>query len=200
MRQYPIAMNNANVSRDANRAKLYNATGKTKPRKEFCNGQTNISRSCPSGRKPIRRVAPLKEHLGPILWQLPPNMEKDLPRLDEFLAQLPRAYSYAVEFRHPSWNDEEVLSFLKERKVAFVSVSSMRMPMNLGTTANFVYVRFHGLEPGAAHDYTRAELKPWAAHCRAALRKGLSVYAYFNNDWNVRAPKNAKELIEMITS
>jgi uncharacterized protein YecE (DUF72 family) len=147
----------------------------------------------------FRRVLPLKEHLGPILWQLPPNLPKDLPRLEKFLKKLPAGCRYAVEFRHPSWDDDEVILFLKEQKVAFVSVSSMRMPLNLAVTADFIYLRFHGLEAGAAHDYTHAELKPWAAHCRAALNKGLAVYAYFNNDWNVRAPKNARELIRLVT-
>jgi uncharacterized protein YecE (DUF72 family) len=148
----------------------------------------------------FRRIKALKEHLGPILWQLPPNMPKDLPRLDAFFKKLPTGYQHAVEFRHPSWNDEEVISFLHERKAAFVSVSSMRMPMNVAITAEFVYLRFHGLAAGAAHDYTRDELKPWAAHCRAALAKNRTVYAYFNNDWNVRAPKNAKELLELVSA
>jgi uncharacterized protein YecE (DUF72 family) len=146
------------------------------------------------------RVAPLKEHLGPILWQLPPTLQKDLERLDGFVQKLPPDYRYALEFRHPSWNDDEVVQFLKEKQIAWVSVSSMRMPMNLAITSDFIYLRFHGLESGAAHDYTRAELQPWAEHCRTALRKGLTVYAYFNNDWNVRAPKNAKELISLVTT
>jgi len=82
--------------------------------------------------------------------------------------------------------------------VAYVSVSSRAMPMDLTVTADFLYIRFHGLAAGAAHDYTRRELQPWAAHCRFALRKNLAVYAYFNNDWNARAPDNAKELRQMI--
>ena len=74
----------------------------------------------------------------------------------------------------------------------------MRMPMDFTITGDFVYLRFHGLENGAAHDYTTAELKPWAHHCRWALGEKLGVYAYFNNDWNTRAPKNAQELIKLI--
>jgi len=147
----------------------------------------------------FERIGPLQEHLGPILWQLPPNLHLDLPRLENFLKQLPRRFRHAFEFRHPSWCNQEVYALLKKHDAAWVSVSSQRMPMDLTVTTDFIYIRFHGLENGAAHDYTRAELAPWAEHCRSAtLRNHLKAYAYFNNDWNVRAPKNAKELQEMI--
>lgn len=146
----------------------------------------------------FERIGPLKEHLGPILWQCPPNFHLDLPRLEAFLKQLPPRFRHAFEFRHPSWCAPEVYTLLKKHHAAWVSVSSQRMPMDLTVTTDFIYIRFHGLENGAAHDYTHAELKPWAEHCREALGKELKVYVYFNNDWNVRAPKNAKELEEMI--
>jgi uncharacterized protein YecE (DUF72 family) len=143
------------------------------------------------------RVEPLAEHLGPILWQLPPMLHKDIPRLKHFLELLPTEFRYAVEFRHPSWMDSEVFDLLRTHDCAHASVSSLRMPMDLTVTTDFVYIRFHGLEHGAAHDYTREELQPWAEHCRAALEDGKTVYAYFNNDWNCRAPENAKMMIEM---
>jgi uncharacterized protein YecE (DUF72 family) len=142
----------------------------------------------------------LKEKRGPILWQFPPNFAfKELDRVDEFLAKLPKAYRHAVEFRHPSWYEhEETFTVLKKRKAAHVSLSSMRMPMNLDLTTDFSYIRFHGLAGGPHHDYTRKELEPWADHCRKLLRKKIPVYAYFNNDLNTRAPWNAMLLREMI--
>lgn len=148
-------------------------------------------------RKFFDRIEPLAEHLGPVLWQLPPMLHKDTPRLETFLNQLPQEFRYAVEFRHPSWMEDEVFEVLRAHDCAHVSVSSLRMPMNLTVTTDFVYIRFHGLEHGAAHDYAREELKPWAEHCRHALEAGKTVYAYFNNDWNCRAPENAKLMIEM---
>jgi uncharacterized protein YecE (DUF72 family) len=72
------------------------------------------------------------------------------------------------------------------------------MPRNLRLTTDFIYIRFHGLQGGAAHDYTPAELKPWADHCRKCLSNGLGVYAYFNNDLNSRAPENARQFIRMV--
>jgi uncharacterized protein YecE (DUF72 family) len=148
----------------------------------------------------FERAAMLNEHLGPILWQLPPNLHYDPERLDTFLAMLPRKYRYAVEFRHPSWVRAEAFQVLRKHNAAHVHLSSMAMPMDLTTTADFIYIRFHGLEGGFAHDYTSEELKPWAEHCREALRDGRKVYAYYNNDANTRAPGNAKTLREMIES
>jgi uncharacterized protein YecE (DUF72 family) len=76
----------------------------------------------------------------------------------------------------------------------------MAMPMVTEITSSIVYIRFHGLEGGFAHDYTRGELEPWAAHVRSAAGQGKTVFAYFNNDANVRAPANAKMFIEMVAA
>ena len=59
----------------------------------------------------FERIEPMKKRTGIVLWQLPPQLRKDLPRLQDFLVQLRRDYSYAVEFRHPSWLEEEPSSF-----------------------------------------------------------------------------------------
>ncbi|HZV36400.1 MAG TPA: DUF72 domain-containing protein [Verrucomicrobiae bacterium] len=145
----------------------------------------------------FKRIAPLKEKTGSILWQLPPTFQKDCVRLGDFLRLLPKNYRHAVEFRHVSWfEDDEVLKLLKKYRAAFVSVSSGRMPMNFSVTTDFIYIRFHGLAGGAAHDYTRAELQPWADHILAHRDK--TAFIYFNNDVNVRAPQNARELMGMI--
>ena len=72
------------------------------------------------------------------------------------------------------------------------------MPMNLTVTSNVVYVRFHGLSGGAGHDYIPKELKPFAAHVRKQAEEGKTVYAFFNNDANVRAPYNAQLLMKMV--
>jgi uncharacterized protein YecE (DUF72 family) len=111
---------------------------------------------------------------------------------------LPRRYRHAVEFRHPSWLYEDTFKMLEQHRAAFVSVSSLAMPLALSVTSDIVYIRFHGLEGGAAHDYTRAELAPWARHIQHHAAMGKTVYAYFNNDANVRAPANARLLMEMV--
>ena len=146
----------------------------------------------------FERIAPLKKHLGPILWQLPPMLRKDRDRLDKFLRQLPKRHRYAVEFRHPSWLEDDIFGVLEKHKAAFVPVSSMAMPLVLRVTTDFVYIRFHGLRGGAAHDYSSSELKPWTTFCRKSLKSGQDVYAYFNNDLNSRAPENAKQFLRMV--
>jgi uncharacterized protein YecE (DUF72 family) len=144
------------------------------------------------------RIHPMKRRVAVILWQLPPMLQKDLPRLDNFLKQLrPYRYRHAVEFRHPSWYDDETFALLRQHKAAHVALSTLNMPQIRIATADIVYIRFHGLESGFAHDYTRAELKPWANFCLQQAEAGHTVYAYFNNDVNVRAPQNAKMLMEM---
>lgn len=145
------------------------------------------------------RIHPMKRRVGVILWQLPPNLHKDLPRLDQFLKQLrPYQYRHAVEFRHESWyENDEVFDLLRKHNAAHVHLSTLNMPMNLTVTSDLVYVRFHGLEGGFAHDYTRSELKPWAKFIRAQVEAGKTVFVFFNNDVNVRAPDNAKTLMEM---
>jgi uncharacterized protein YecE (DUF72 family) len=145
----------------------------------------------------FNRLGPLRSRIGVILWQLPPTLHKDTRRLAGFMAQLPKGYRYAVEFRHPSWLEEDTFEVLRRFHAAHVSVSSLGIPMNLTVTSNLAYIRFHGLEGGASHDYTRGELKPWAEHICRQFDAGKTVFAYFNNDANVRAPANAKLLMQM---
>jgi uncharacterized protein YecE (DUF72 family) len=149
----------------------------------------------------FRRIQPLRERLGPILWQLPPFLKKTPGRLEKFLQRLPKNYCHAVEFRHTSWYADDVaFKILQRHNVAHASLSSLGMPRNLTVTADFVYIRFHGLENGPAHNYTRGELEPWARHIIRQTHAGRNVYAYFNNDLNVRAPTNAKMLMAMVGS
>ncbi len=122
----------------------------------------------------LERVPALGPHLGPVLWQLPPRFPKDLERLDAFLRRLPRRVRHAVEFRDESWLCDEVFALLRRRQVAHVSLSAAWFPRDLTVTTDFAYVRFHGLKGGAAHDYTRQELAPWARHLRALARRGVS--------------------------
>lgn len=145
----------------------------------------------------VRRIQPLKHTLGPFLWQLPPNLKLDLPRLEKFLAQLPVKHSHALEFRHPAWLTEKTFALLRQYHVANVAVSSRRIPPNFTVTADFIYIRFHGLADGARHDYTPEELAPWAQYIQEQAGAGRNVFAYFNNDFNLRAPQNAKLLMQM---
>jgi uncharacterized protein YecE (DUF72 family) len=146
----------------------------------------------------LERSHHLGHRLGPILWQLPPSLPKNTERLTHFLQQLPRRIAHAIEFRHPTWLEDGVGDILKRFGVAKVWISSLAMPTDFEVTANFVYLRFHGLRDGSAHDYTDEELEPWAEHLRRCAREGLSGFVYFNNDVNTRAPLNALRLMQML--
>lgn len=152
-------------------------------------------------RKYFARLKPLGDRAGPILWQLPPTFPKNpenFLRLTRFLKKLPPQYRHAVEFRHPSWMDEETIALLRAHRAANVWISSLRMPADHAITADFVYLRFHGLKGGAYHDYTNDELAPWARQLARAAARGLPAHVYFNNDLNTRAPLNAEALMKML--
>lgn len=152
----------------------------------------------PALQEYFRLIDGLKPHLGPVLWQLPPSFKHspaNIGRLANFLGLLPGRHRHAVEFRHSSWLRPEVFALLKKHGVANVWLSSHRMPPDHTVTADFVYLRFHGLKDGPAHNYTTAELKPWA---RALAEAARPAFVYFNNDLNTRAPFNALELMKLL--
>ena len=149
----------------------------------------------------MERMGGLGGTLSVVLWQLPPGMRLDdenLARLDAFLGLLPGGVRHAVEFRHPSWLSGEAFSVLRDHGAAQVAVSSSRMPRDLTVTADFSYVRMHGLSGGYAHRYTRRGLASWADFLSGLDKDGKDAYVYFNNDAEGQAPKNARELIGML--
>jgi len=138
---------------------------------------------------------------GPLLVQLPPGMERDDRRLDWFLAGVPGWMRPVVEFRHPSWLDEEVFALLERRKAAYCVMSGARLPCVLRATSELIYVRFHGPDPESlyAGSYSSDDLAWWAERVREWEGQGHHVYAYFNNDGGGNAVRNARELRSMLT-
>lgn len=145
----------------------------------------------------LERVKQLKT-LKVILWQLPPSLHKDLQRLDNFLKGLPQNVRHAVEFRHATWWDAEVAELLKLHRAAFVAVSHPQLPDTIYPTTDFLYLRFHGLGRQLyRYDYSDEELKDWAARLEPHLG-GRTLYAFFNNDFEAHAPRNAETLRAML--
>ena len=144
------------------------------------------------------RMAPLAGTHGIWLWQLPPNLGKDIPRLDRFLRLLPPVPRHAVEFRHHSWYDGETEQLLREHGVAWVWLSDGLSSDHHPITADQVYLRFHGLASDKSSryrwDYSDDELAPWAARLRRAAEAGCDCWVYFNNDFAGHAPRNARQL------
>lgn len=150
----------------------------------------------------LKRTLILKEKLGPLLFQFPPNFKKDTRKLKDFIELIKSQASFnlrfAFEFRHESWCDEEVYQILKEKNCAWVIVDSPHWPKREITTGDFVYIRMHGSKILFASEYTKKELITLAQKIKKWQRQNLDVFVYFNNDAYGFAPKNAKELSEML--
>jgi uncharacterized protein YecE (DUF72 family) len=147
------------------------------------------------------RIEPLlrSPKLGPILWQLPPNFQRDDERLAHALRRLPREQRHCFEFRHPSWFSDDVYALLREHGVALVigdrpEVKAFQAHV---FTAPFTYVRFHYGTRGRRGNYSEAELRDWADRF-ASWSAEVEIFAYFNNDWEVFAVRNALRLIELL--
>ena len=122
----------------------------------------------------LKNTALLGEKLGPILFQLPPNLKKDVPRLQNFLTYLPSDRRYTFEFRHESWFDEDVFSVLRDRNIAMCVSENAELSYPVVSTASWGYLRLHKL------DYNSDALAGWAK-CVAA-QQWEDVYVYFKHD------------------
>lgn len=135
--------------------------------------------------------------LGPVLWQLPANFHRDDERLSGALARLPPG-PHCVEFRHPSWFADEVYSLLRERGVALVIGDAPERPFQTHElTAGFTLVRLHHGARGRRGNYSETELDEWAERLSTWSRR-VDVFAYFNNDWEEFAPRNARGLVRRL--
>jgi len=144
----------------------------------------------------LSRVRLLGEHLGPILIQLPPNLKRDVELLDAFLAKCDPSLRWAVEFRDPSWFTDAVYAVL-HRHGAALCIHDYLPNHPLRVTAPFVYLRFHGIDHLYSGDYPDDVLRVWADRLRNWAAHGLDGYAYFNNDVEGYAIKNARTLTAM---
>jgi uncharacterized protein YecE (DUF72 family) len=143
----------------------------------------------------------LRDRRGTVLVQLPPGQGRDDARLDWFLAGLPPWMQVAVEFRHDSWVHPDVFALLRSHGAAYCVMSGAGLPCVLEATSDVVYVRFHG--PDAHHlyagSYPDADMAWWAERIREWDDAGREVYAYFNNDGDGHAVRNALTLRRFLT-
>jgi uncharacterized protein YecE (DUF72 family) len=142
----------------------------------------------------IDRVRILGEKLGPLLYQLPPNMSRRDETLEAFLSTLPRELKHVVEFRHQSWLDERVFEILHKYNIGFCAFDMPSVSCPLVATADFAYVRFHGSSELYASFYSDEELAGWAKGLADLAVNLKGAYIYFNNDFEAFAVRNAKTL------
>ena len=135
--------------------------------------------------------------LGPVLWQLPGNFKRDEDRLADALERFPPG-RHCFEFRHESWFTDDVLSILRAYGAALVYGDHPERPWQpLELTTDWTFVRFHYGARGRRGNYSETELRSWAARLRE-VRRDAEIFAYFNNDWEAFAPRNAMRLRAML--
>jgi uncharacterized protein YecE (DUF72 family) len=175
-------------------------------------------------------VLALGAKLGPLLWQLPPNLGFNPARLAAFFVLLPRATAeaavlaqhhderldgrawtttdvtlplrHALEVRHDSFRTQEFVDLARQHDIAVVTADTAgKWPMIYDQTSDFAYVRLHGDEELYVSGYTEKALDMWATRILEWHEHGRrDVFVYFDNDVKVRAPYDAMALAERVGS
>jgi len=168
----------------------------------------------PPLKRLFSRACALESRLGPVLYQLPPNLTLDLDRLDRFLSCLAtvpeeactnkhlegRTIRHAIEFRHPSWYTPGVFRRLADHQVALCLHDRIGSATPREVTADFVYIRFHGMTGQYHGSYEQSAIAGWAAWLGRRWKEGRSIYAYFNNDVGAAAIRDALSLRQQLTT
>jgi uncharacterized protein YecE (DUF72 family) len=148
------------------------------------------------------RLEPLARSpkLGPVLWQLPANFRRDDERLGAALEALPPG-RHCFEFRHATWFVEPVYDLLRKHRAALVigDRPEVKEFQSHELTADWTYVRFHYGSRGRRGNYSESELEEWARRFED-WRREVEIFAYFNNDWEVFAVRNALWLKRRLSS
>jgi uncharacterized protein YecE (DUF72 family) len=129
----------------------------------------------------LQTTSALERARGPILFLLPPNMKKDMARLQSFLPLLPRVGRVALECRHASWFDDEVYSALRAREIALVASEQEDRATPIQATAPWGYVRLH--RPGYSDD----DLKSWLDRIRS--QNWSEAYVFFQHEESIAGPQ-----------
>lgn len=138
----------------------------------------------------------LDDRFGCFLFQLPASFRYTSRHLLRIIRQLDPRRRNVVEFRHPSWWNEKVYAAFRDSGTVFCSTSGPGLPDELIKTAEDIYIRFHGTAQWYRHDYTNEELAQWATRVKDS--GAARVWAYFNNDRDGYAIKNAHGLIRQL--
>jgi len=135
----------------------------------------------------------LKEKVACVLWQLPAQLHFHRDKLVAFCQNLSTQYQNVIEFRHPSWFNEEALDILKDHGVSYCIISAPDdLPESIHVTTNVAYVRFHGKSAWYDYHYSDEELTTWYHKLKSLHTQRL--FAYFNNDVDAHSVKNARQL------
>ena len=139
----------------------------------------------------IEACLALKDRLGPLMFQLPPNFQIDLERLEALLKLVNKRVHVAFEFRHESWFCEDVYKCLKKHAAALCLADTDEEPIEkiISTTSKWGYIRLR------KDDYTDAQLKQWIKKLKA--EEWEAAYIYFKHEDTGNGPRLAKRFLEL---
>jgi len=140
-------------------------------------------------RQFLETAAVLGPKLGALLFQLPPNLKKDVALFDAFLDAFPPRVCAAFEFRHVSWLDEEIYARLRARNLALCVADSEKLSTPVEVTADYGYFRLRD------EGYGSADIERWARVIEERTRQCRDVYVYFKHEESGKGPQFARELI-----
>ena len=138
----------------------------------------------------LERVRALGERLGPILFQCPPTLRYDRRLIESFLGYLPPTFRYAMEFRHPSW--EEARDLLVDQGVAWCVAETDEGGPVQPVAEPFAYLRLR------KEDYADEELARWASWIRGRVAAGREVYAFLKHEEKAAGPRHAERLAGLL--
>jgi len=146
--------------------------------------------------EPLQRflttLQPLATQLGPVLFQLPPNLKCDVGLLRNFVALFPRNFRSAFEFRHESWFTEEVYTALRDNNAALCISETEKLTTPEVHTADYTYFRLRETS------YSPEDLKAIAARVEPVLSQGRDTYVFFKHEEDPKSALDAVELLEMV--
>jgi uncharacterized protein YecE (DUF72 family) len=146
--------------------------------------------------EPLRRflttLQPFGPQLGPVLFQLPPNLKCDVGLLRSFLSLFPKNFRSAFEFRHESWFREEVYTALRECNAALCISETEKLITPEVHTAAYTYFRLREVS------YSADDLKQIAVRIERVLADGRDAYAFFKHEEDPKSALDAVELLQMV--
>lgn len=144
-------------------------------------------------RRMLEAISGLENRLGVVIFRLPSDMKKDLPRLKAFLKQLPPDTPVAFDFRHPTWFDEDVFTLLRNENRALVVSDTEDLPtVYKEKTADWGYLRLRRMK------YSESELKKWIKWMRAQQWK--DAYVFFRHEDEGTGPKLATQFLKLVST
>ena len=140
-------------------------------------------------RQFLETAAVLGPKLGVLLFQLPPNLKKDLALFDAFLDTFPPRVRATFEFRHPSWFDADVFDRLRSRDLALCVADSEKLSAPVEITAPYAYFRLRD------EGYTPADIERWAGVVNGLASRCEDVFVYFKHEEAGKGPEFGKALM-----